>query len=264
MDYVIDSAKRHNIRVIIHFTDNWEYYGGVSVYAKWAGVQKNDFWTNGRCKELFKQTIDAYVKRKNTVSGVMYKDDPAIFAFDLMNEPRNESDLTSKQMNDWVAEMSSYVKSIDPNHMVTTGMEGFFLKEDGTHYSGTDFIGSHKPAAIDFCTFHIYPANQYNHYSAGTTKWLIEEYIKQGHEKVKKPVVMEEYGIPNNLDEYPKVQWIDAMTGEFFAAGGNGVNYWMFIDPSYSFGDGNEVKYDNPVYMNIFTKYANEINRAGY
>src|ERR1035437_5591990 len=264
MDYVLDSAKRHNIRLIIHFTDNWEYYGGVAVYAKWAGVQKNDFWVNAECKKLFKQTIDAYVNRKNTVSGVLYKNDPTIFAFDLMNEPRNENDQTSKQMNDWVAEMSSYIKTIDTNHMVTTGMEGFFLKEDGTHYSGTDFIGSHKPASIDFCTFHIYPASPYNHFSASTTKWIIEDYIKQGHEKVNKPVVMEEYGIPNNLEEYPKPQWIDAMTGEFFAAGGNGMNYWMLIDPSYSFGDGNEVSYANPVYMNIFTKYANEVNKAGY
>jgi mannan endo-1,4-beta-mannosidase len=264
LDYVIDSAKRHNIRVILHFTDNWDYYGGVPVYAKWAGVQKNDFWVNDTCKILYKQTVDAFVKRRNTVSGVMYKDDPAIFAYDLMNEPRNENDQTSKQMNDWVAEMSSYVKSQDPNHMVTTGMEGFFLKEDGTHYSGTDFIGSQKPVSIDFCTFHIYPANTYNHFSASTTKWIIENYVKQAHETVKKPVVMEEYGIPNSQEDYPKPQWIDAMTGEFFAAGGNGANYWMLIDPSYVFGDGNEVSYANPVYMNIFVKYADEINKAVY
>ena len=264
IDYCIDSAKRHNVRVILHFTDNWEYYGGVPVYAKWAGVQKNDFWVNPECKKFFKQTIDAYVNRKNTVSGVLYKNDPTIFAYDLMNEPRNENDTSSKQMNEWVAEMSSYVKSEDPNHMVTTGMEGFFLKEDGTHYSGTDFIGSHKPASIDYSTFHIYPASPYNHFSASTTKWIIEDYIKRGHEKTGKPVVMEEYGIPNGLEEYPKPQWVDAMTGEFFAAGGNGVNYWMLIDPTYFFGDGNQVSYADATYMNIFIKYANEINKAGY
>jgi mannan endo-1,4-beta-mannosidase len=264
IDYVLDSARRHNIRVILHFTDNWEYYGGVNVYAKWAGVSKNDFWTNDKCKAYYKQTVDAFVKRKNTINGILYRNDPAIFCYDLMNEPRDEADPTGKVMDSWVAEMSSYIKSIDPNHMVTTGMEGFFLQTDGTHYSGTDFISANEIPTIDFCTFHIYPAGQYTHYSPGTTKWTIENFIKQGHDVVKKPVVMEEYGIPNNNDEYPKAQWIDAMTGEFFAAGGNGVNYWMLLDPSYTHGDGNEVYYDQTQYMNIFTKYANEVNKGGY
>jgi mannan endo-1,4-beta-mannosidase len=143
-------------------------------------------------------------------------------------------------------------------------MEGFFLQEDGTHYSGTDFISVNEIPTIDFCTFHIYPAGQYTHYSPGTTKWTIENFIKQGHDVVKKPVVMEEYGIPNDNDEYPKAQWIDAMTGEFFAAGGNGVNYWMLLDPSYTHGDGNEVYYNQTQYMNVFTKYANDINKGGY
>ena len=264
IDYVLDSARRHNIRVILHFTDNWEYYGGVNVYAKWAGVSKNDFWTNDKCRAYYKQTVDAFVKRKNTINGTLYKNDPTIFCYDLMNEPRNEADPTGKVMDSWVAEMSSYIKSIDTNHMVTTGMEGFFLQEDGTHYSGTDFISVNEIPTIDFCTFHIYPAGQYTHYSPGTTKWTIENFIKQGHDVVKKPVVMEEYGIPNDNDEYPKAQWIDAMTGEFFAAGGNGVNYWMLLDPSYTHGDGNEVYYNQTQYMNVFTKYANDINKGGY
>jgi mannan endo-1,4-beta-mannosidase len=264
IDYVLDSARRHNIRVILHFTDNWEYYGGVPVYTKWAGVAKNDFWTNEACKKYYKQTVDAFVKRKNTVNGTLYKDDPAIFCYDLMNEPRNESDTTAKAMNLWVAEMSAYIKSIDANHMVTTGMEGFFLQADGTHYSGTDFISTNEIPTVDFCTFHIYPASQYTHFSPGTTKWTIDNFIKQGHETVKKPVVMEEYGIPGGLADYPKAQWIDDMTKEFFAAGGNGVNYWMLLDPTYTHGDGNEVYYNQTQYMNIFTKYANEINKEGF
>ena len=130
-----------------------------------------------------------------------------------------------------------------------------------THYSGTDFIASQMAKNIDFCTFHIYPAGTYTHYSAGTTKWLIEKYVKDGHEKAKKPVVMEEYGIPNGAEEYPKAKWIDEMTGEFFAAGGNGCNYWMLIEPSYTWGDGLQVSYDQPQYMNIFVKYANLLNK---
>jgi len=264
-DYVLDSAARNNIRVIIHFTDNWEYYGGCKVYVKWAGLQnKNLFWTDEKVKEYYRQTVRSFVNRKNTVNGRLYRNDPTIFAYDLLNEPRNEDDTTGKTLALWVDEMSSYIKSLDPNHMVTTGMEGFFLRDDGTHYSGADFIQCHLPKNIDFCTYHIYPASEYNNHSPSTTEWMISNFIKKAHETIGKPVVMEEYGIPNNNPDFPKARWIDAMTSAFFKNGGDGANYWFFIDPAYHYGDGNEVDYSQTEYMNVFIKTGNELNKNGY
>ncbi|MEI7542980.1 MAG: cellulase family glycosylhydrolase [bacterium] len=265
LDYVLDSAAKNGMRVILHFTDNWEYYGGAKMYAKWVGSDnKNIFWTNPKCKIYYKQTIEKIVNRINTVNGKAYKNDPTIFAYDLSNEPRDEEDLTGKVLAAWVAEMSAYIKSLDNNHMVTTGMEGFFLKDDGTHYSGSDFVLNHKPDTIDFCTYHIYPTYAHNSYSLGTTEWMIKNWVKVAHETLKKPVVMEEYGVANNMEAYPKAKWIDAMTKMFFDAGGNGSNYWMLIDPAYSHGDGFEVNPEQPEYMNAFIKYTNEINKNGY
>lgn len=264
-DYVLDSAARNNTRVIIHFTDNWEYYGGARVYTKWAGLAtKNLFWTDETCKKLYKQTIESFVKRKNTVNGKLYKDDPVIFAYDLMNEPRNEDDITGVTLAKWIDEMSTYIKSIDKNHMVTTGMEGFFLRDDGTHYSGSDFLLCHKPPNIDFCTYHIYPASEYNNYSMSTTEWLIKKFIDIAHNELKKPVVMEEFGIPNNNPDFPKAKWIKFMIDIFFKNGGDGANYWFFIDPGYHFGDGNEVNWTQTEYMNVFIKMGNFLNKGGY
>lgn len=264
-DYVMDSAARHGIRIIVHFTDYWEYYGGVAVYAKWAGFSNKDmFFTEEKCKEYFRQTVDSFINRKNTVNGRLYKNDPTIFAYDLMNEPENRSDITAKSLAAWIDEMAAYIKSKDKNHMVTTGMVGHMLKEDGTHYSGSDFTLCQQSKDIDFATFHIYPASEYTNFSPSTTAWMLENYIKIGHEKLGKPVVMEEYGIPNNNPDYPKAKWIREMTETFFKAGGDGVNYWFFIDPSYNYGDGNEVNYTQTEYMNIFIKTANELNKNGY
>ena len=264
LDYCLDSASRQGMRLILHFTDNWEYYGGVPIIAKWAGVVKNAFWTNETAKKYYKQSVKSLVMRKNTVNGKLYRDDPAIFAWDLLNEPRNEADPTGKALTAWIDEMSTYIKSLDKNHMVTTGMEGFHLKADGTHWGGTDFIEGHKPPNIDFCTYHVYPASPYNHFSMSTTKWLFERWVNDAHNKIGKPVVMEEYGITGGMEEYPKAEWIDFMTKTFYSLGGNGANYWMFVDPDYAWGDGNHFSSNDTEIVNVFIKYANKLNKNGY
>ena len=37
LDYVIDSARRHGIKLILSFIDNWKYYNGVDQYVDWCG-----------------------------------------------------------------------------------------------------------------------------------------------------------------------------------------------------------------------------------
>ncbi len=55
--------------------------------------------------------------RRNTYNGRTYKDDPTIFAWDILNEPRQkQGDYATVQK--WIDMMASYVKSVDPNHMV--------------------------------------------------------------------------------------------------------------------------------------------------
>ena len=58
-------------------------------YIQWAGAEGHDpFFTDPDVKKLFKNHIDAMVNRRNTINNRLYKDDPTIFAWDLMNEPR--------------------------------------------------------------------------------------------------------------------------------------------------------------------------------
>ncbi|KAL6315247.1 hypothetical protein AAG906_000325 [Vitis piasezkii] len=45
-------------------------------------------------------------------------------AWELMNEPRCQAD-SSERMG-WVQEMASFVKSMDKNHLLEIGMEGFY------------------------------------------------------------------------------------------------------------------------------------------
>ncbi len=103
-----------------------------------------------------------------------YKDDPTIFAWNLYNEPRcpysQDQSATGACFSDlqaWTAEMAGYLKSVDPNHLVSWGHEGFFkfdsprasnnpfgtpsnVQSGWSGYVGQDFEGQSAVPGIDF------------------------------------------------------------------------------------------------------------------
>lgn len=64
----------------------------------------------------------------------------------------------------WITEMASYLKSIDRNHLLGAGLEGFYGESapqkqqfNPNFQIGTDFIANNQIADIDFATVHSYP-----------------------------------------------------------------------------------------------------------
>lgn len=57
--------------------------------------------------------------------------------------------------------MASYVKSIDTNHLLEAGLEGFYgaakRQVNPNFQVGTDFIANNQIKGIDFATVHSYP-----------------------------------------------------------------------------------------------------------
>lgn len=261
LDRVIADAGRHGIRVIFTFTDNWKWFGGAEVWARFFGYEdKNDFYDKPEVKKAFKEHIRTMVNRVNTVSGKRYGEDPTIFAWDLINEARYERDPSGKVLSAWYDEMAAYLKSLGIRQLVTSGSEGAFA-EGGTHYSGSDFVKIHASPHLDFATFHIYPSSEYNQWNWPTTKSLLERYVHEAHQKLKKPVVMEEYGIMKNLPKYDRPIWIERMVRAFYDAGGNGSNYWMLVEPSYTWGEGNEFDPTQLEIANIFAWQAGRLRK---
>jgi mannan endo-1,4-beta-mannosidase len=221
LDFLLDEMAKRKMKGVLYLTNYWEWSGGMTQYIAWAdGTPAYDpevqgwkhymntsatFYTNNKANELLRNYIKYIVRRKNSVSGKYYSEDPTIMAWQLANEPRpgwTDSLFTNtfEQYYQWVDEASTYIKSLDTNHLVSTGNEG--LK--GSLESEECYLTAHQYKSIDYMTMHLWPLNWgwYNPLKAEETYPTSEakaiEYINQHilyARRLNKPLVMEEFGI---------------------------------------------------------------------
>ncbi|KAE8728358.1 Mannan endo-1,4-beta-mannosidase 7 [Hibiscus syriacus] len=106
LDFVVSEAKRYGIKLVLSFANNYDQFGGKKQYVNWARNQgqsigpADDFFTNSVVKEYYKNHINTVLIRRNTLTGVAYKDEPTIMAWELMNEPRCLSDPSGNTMQE--------------------------------------------------------------------------------------------------------------------------------------------------------------------
>ncbi|KAK3672346.1 hypothetical protein LTR78_007653 [Recurvomyces mirabilis] len=256
LDYVVQSAEAHGIKLIINFTNNWTDYGGMAAYFSYAGITSNAQWyTSAKAQTQYQAYIKAVVTR--------YTNSPAVFAWELANEPRCNACPTTT-LPSWVRTTAAYVKSLDPKHMVTTGEEGFGLQGDGsypyTYGEGTNFTATCSDPNVDFCTYHLYPQS----WSVTPDEPWGNAWI-QNHATVckalNKPCVLEEFGDSNNCTS--ELSW---ETTALNTAGTGGDMFWQYGD-TLSTGqtsqDGNTVYYQDPLWQCLVAPHIAAIKAAG-
>jgi mannan endo-1,4-beta-mannosidase len=238
LDRMIADAAQHNIKLILPFTNNWKDFGGMDQYVTWYGLQFHDqFYTDSRIKQDYKNWITTLLNRTNSVTGVTYKDDPTIFAWELANEPRcinaslpTSGTCTADTLTGWADEMSTFVKSLDPNHMVSVGDEGFHPGVGGTSsqwpYNITDGVDHARLTAlpnVDFGTYHLYPQGWgQSPADAWGTQW-INDHNSVGT-SLTKPEILEEFG---STDQSTRDATYTAWTNAVRTGGGDGWMFWL-------------------------------------
>jgi mannan endo-1,4-beta-mannosidase len=204
LDYVLTKCRELGLKAIVVLTNNWKDFGGMDQYVLWYKKKHHhEFYTDPEIKTAYKNWVTYLIGRNNSIDGMPLRDDPAIFAWELANEPRainyeshdSSSGWDKTTITKWADEMSAHIKSLDPNHMVAVGDEGFLTT--GGHWlfegaGGVDHAALTALPNIDFGTFHLYPDN----WSTGlsiTTRW-IDEHLEVARQ-VGKPTILEEYGL---------------------------------------------------------------------
>jgi mannan endo-1,4-beta-mannosidase len=152
LDYVVKSAESRGVKLIINFVNNWDDYGGMSAYVSAFGGSKETWYTNSKAQTQYRKYISTLVPR--------YQNSTAIFAWELANEPRCKG-CSTDVIYQWATNTSAYIRSLDPNHMITLGDEGFGLPGNTTYPYGTsegvDFVKNLGVKDLDFGTIHMYP-----------------------------------------------------------------------------------------------------------
>lgn len=262
LDYVLAEMGRRKMKAVIYLSNNWDWSGGWLQYLNWNGLLPDSlflrklsweelrdntsrFYTCDACEEDYYRQVRTLVGRVNHITGKRYADDPAIMAWELANEPRPMRPSAYDAYRKWVSATAALIKSIDPDHLVTTGTEGMASTDDNIQL----YKSIHADKNIDYLTIHVWPKN-WGFFSdtaiaAGmpriinSTRTYIDKHIAVTR-SLGKPMVIEEFGLPRDLQAFDasspaslRGQYYDllfTMVKESIAAGTgiSGCNFWAF------------------------------------
>jgi mannan endo-1,4-beta-mannosidase len=147
IDYSFYMANLYNIKLVIPLIDGYNYYhGSYGEFCKTRGLPKNEFWSNQVVRNDFKQYINEWLQHTNKYTGIAFKDDAAIGLIELGNELGNirpNVGSTSIPTKDWIKDISSYIKSIDKNHLVLHGVDESLGQNDDFQIDSLDVYSGH-------------------------------------------------------------------------------------------------------------------------
>lgn len=261
LDYFMNELRERDMTAVLYLNNSWEWSGGYSVYLQWSGhgdavVPAVDGWPaymeyvkqfpqSDSAKALFANHVNYIVSRTNRYNQIKYVDDPTIMSWQIGNEPRAFSDENKEPFARWMADVAAQIKSLDPNHMVSSGSEGSW----GCEMDMNLFEKIHADPNINYLNIHIWPYN-WGWVKADSLKELLpcakentKKYIDDHMviaRKYSKPIVLEEFGFPRDgfsfskeapttaRDEYYRYVFDlirqDRESGGLFA----GCNFWAW------------------------------------
>jgi mannan endo-1,4-beta-mannosidase len=223
LDLLLSEMAKRNMKAVLFLSNNWEWSGGFLQYLNWNGQLSDSllrnkmewedmrdyisrFYSCDACKEDYNKQVRLVLNHVNQLTKRKYTDEPAIMAWELVNEPRPMRPAANEDYKKWIADVAALIKSIDKNHLVTLGHEG----EIGTQ-SMELYEAVHTDKNVDYLTIHIWPKNWGWFKDTSIAKDMqsvfanTNDYIRK-HEtlarKLNKPLVVEEFGLPRNQQSF--------------------------------------------------------------
>lgn len=178
--------------------------GGTAAFSQLYGG--GDYYQTPAVKDGFKQLLRTFANRKNHFTGVRYKDDKAIMAWEFGNEVPNNK-------GSWIAEMAGYLKGIDPNHLIADPRRANGVQQMKEIVN--DVLANNP-------NIDIVKTRQYPNYRNSVAELWTEC-------KAKRPMIIDEF---QRLDGFKDV--LEAV----YNTGTSGALLWSLMKPQYTGGIG--------------------------
>ena len=263
LDLVLEQAAHDGLRVQLCLGNWWRDTGGITQYLRWSGINGADddkapfginaekamqFYTNATARRLYRAHVEKIATRRNSVTGVMYRDDPTIFGYELMNEAQC---LTGRwtERRAWLAEMSTYLKSLDPDHLIAPGDWGYRSAAERR-----EWLADHALPQIDYCDVHNYPRDDLDSF-VDSPQALGEFIVNRAAAafSIRKPLVLGEFGMgPEGYKGFSQTAWFHSYFASAARAGAGGAMFWILTpDAGRGYGVSYSVKRDWPLIAEI-------------
>ena len=256
LDLVLAEIGKRDMKAVVFLSNNWEWSGGFQQYLTWNGQVPEEMrtrkltWDEQRdtvakfygcepCKQAYDKQASLILGRTNKINKIKYIDDPAIMAWELANEPRPMRPASDEAYKKWISDTVAMIKAKDPNHLVTTGHEGWIGTEGMPLFETV-----HADKNIDYLTIHIWAKNwgwfkgdklaEGFDNSMGKAAAYIQDHIPVS-ERLQKPLVIEEFGLPRDeisFDPASPTTLRDRFYAKILSFVGSGpiagANFWAF------------------------------------
>lgn len=223
LDFLLSEMGKRQMTAVLCLNNFWHWSGGFAQYVNWYedkpipypppaedgswftfSLYSSRFYKNKKALAAFERYIRSIVQRVNSYTGLAYRDDPTIMAWQLANEPRGI--LRPRAYRRWIRRSASLIKSLDKNHLVSIGSEGNTSAPTGNH-----FYRDHRYRHIDYTTVHVWiqnwgwydPQNGEQSYPKAweKTRQYLQRHLHKA-QKLNKPLVLEEFGIARDGGAY--------------------------------------------------------------
>jgi mannan endo-1,4-beta-mannosidase len=275
LDYVIAKAKEYDLLLILCLANNEPDLGGIRQYIQWANqyltltsqqFSHNHFFTEDSIIGWYKFHLNSILNRTNTFSGILYRDDPTIFSFELINEASNPG-FSYILVRNWYEKVSEYFRNLDTNHLLTTGEIGYDV--DKANYSeldffynsadflfngskGTSFIVNSALPQIDYTSIHSYPEAWRMDVKAGIN-WIKDH--DEISEELNKPFLLGEFGVKNN-----KITAYEDWLKEIRNTKSKSAIVWHYVHKDVTNNDGYGFNEQNsPELVNLFKDFIKDV-----
>jgi mannan endo-1,4-beta-mannosidase len=238
LDRVLAAAAARDLRVIVVLANRWADYGGAPRYLEWAGLPVPRelsgapsifglpaFFEDTRARALYREHLERVVGHRSALTGIPYRDDPTILAWELINEsdvaPRSRGTLL-----EWTGEMAARAHALDASHLVAAGHIGY-----SSSAQRQTWLAVQRLPGIDYADAHAYPTQYERVRSLAELDAFVDDHVQLAHHVAGKPFVWGELGFATTTRRHrglPRTRWLERFLARSELDRADGALVWTY------------------------------------